>query len=364
MPESASEEQWNSYKKNEMEKIGSILPELGLELEEKQVHIKGERHHMSARKFVLEGKRLQDGKKVIIKISGDKNGKAEIRHDHEARLALGKITFSYRDFLFPREILFSEYRNYLVSVTEFIEEERPFLGHSLEKQFFLSLRALEAQSGAHLTIAAHSKIIKKTFGMLSSQNYAGNLKKYCAEIKKHPQTGKSGMILDNAFKFFTDNLETLHFYCDFLTHSDFVIHNLRIVGSDIFLLDHTSIHFGSKHESWARFMNYLILYNKKLEEALSDYLKNNFAESEFLNLKLMRIYKLAYLIYYYCGLLKFSKSNLYTLTEKRIKFWLQVLESMLNDKAINNDIIFEYKKERDVLRSKSEIERQRELKQL
>ena len=73
-------------------------------------------------------------------------------------------------------------------------------------------------------------------------------------------------------------------YSGFLTHNDFVPHNLRVSGKEVYLLDYSSMLFGNKYESWARFLNFMIHHNRPLELALANYVRTNRGEEEYLEL--------------------------------------------------------------------------------
>lgn len=357
-------EKWNNYKKNELNKISSVLHDLGFSLHTQQVHISGERHLMSGYKLVLIGKNNKDDKKVVIKISSKENGKKEIAHDHKARVSIRKIDFAYKAFHLPEEVLFTEYDGFTISITEYIEEPRSFFEHSSIEQFFLMLRAFETQEGAQITTFSHRQIVSKTFGILTADDYTKNSLDFCKSIKYILKDATEYDTFESSLKFIEENKSTIEQYCDFLTHSDFVPHNLRIVGSDIFLLDHTSIHFGNKYESWARFMNYMVIYNPTLEIYLKKYIVNNRGYDEYLSLRLMRVYKLMFLINYYATSLANTENDLQILTKKRISFWILILKNILEDKEHDSTLVEDYKNNRDALRSKDEIKRQKNLKQL
>jgi len=121
------------------------------------------------------------------------------------------------------------------------------------------------------------------------------------------------------------------------------------------------LRFGNKYESWARFINFMTLYNQPLEQVLLDYVKDNRGQSEYLTLRLMRVFRLVEIIWYYASTLANAVGNLHTLNQKRIIFWTKVLESVLADQPVNRNIVEEYQRIRDSLRSPEEKERQKKL---
>ena len=111
-------------------------------------------------------------------------------------------------------------------------------------------------------------------------------------------------------------------------------------------------------------MNYMLLYNRELEQALLQYLEDNAAPEETESLRLMRMYKATELLHYYSGAATKSEGNVHALSERRVDFWHYVLTQLLADEAISDEAIAMYKKDRDALRSTEEVERQKALQQL
>lgn len=354
--------QWQEYKDSELKAVGPILDMLGFELDDEQVHIGGERYITGGRKLVLLGRQKNGNKKVVIKISRDKEGIAEIEHEWKCRNVLQKINFAYHIFFTPKEILYTKQAGFTIFITRFIEQKSPFLDRPLEEQFFLALKAFEAQEGVHATTYEHTNTIKKTFGMWNSQDYLNNFDRYYAGItEKLPDNIRIKELLDKARNFLLQNFEIIDLYSDFLTHWDFVPHNFRILGNDIYLLDYSSIRFGNKYEGWARFINFMTLYNRPLEEKLFQYVKDNRDEKEYLSLRLMRVFRLAELIWYYANTLDKAEGNLLSLNKKRIDLWINVLEAVLDNKKVDYKLVEDYKLDRDSLRDEEERLRQQGL---
>ena len=167
--------------------------------------------------------------------------------------------------------------------------------------------------------------------------------------------------MEAALKFVESNKQPLEQYCGFLTHWDFTPQNIRVHGGKIYLLDHSSLRFGNKYEGWARFVNFMELYNPALARALVQYVKDNRTPEESLALKVKRAYRLAELMRYYTGWLPRTTENLHKLAEARIAFWKNILQAVLDDKEVSPSLVEEYKKTRDSLRSEEEKQRQQGL---
>lgn len=351
---------WNDYIKDELLLLTPILKELDFELDEFQPHTIGERFLMQAMttasgtKLILLGNRKSDGLRVIIKATRDRSGSKELEHERKSREIIQKIKFAYQVFFSPREILFIKKNGYTISISEFIEQECPFLERPIEEQFSFALKSFKAQESAHATTYEHKKMIRKVFECFDSQHYIKNFDNF----KKTILDEKISKSLRDASILLKENEENLDQYSSFLTHTDFVPHNFRISGNDIYLLDHSSIRFGNKYEGWARFINFMALYNPKLEKILLDYVRNNRTEEEYLSLKLMRLYRLGEIISYYSLRLDQSTGDLNTLDKERIQFWGNVLMAVLEDKPLSSETLESYKQKRDSLRSHEEKQRQ------
>ncbi len=359
---------WEQYCEQELTAVTPLLASLGFALESKQPHIGGERFLMravttkSGKKLILFARRASDNKRVVIKITRGKNGKKELLHERKCRAALQNITFAYQIFLSPKEILFINKDGYTISIQEYIEQKRPFLERSLEEQFSIALKTFKAQEGAHATTYGHLRSIAKTFGKINSSQYLESYQYFQKKITQHTFTNEhTRALLQRGREVLVNQKEIIEQYCNFLTHTDFVPHNFRVVDGNIYLLDHSSIRFGNKYEGWARFLNFMTLYNPPLEKTLVQYIKDNRTSEESFALKLMRIYRLGELIWYHTEKLDKIAGDLRTLTEKRVIFWSNVLEAILNDTLVSQEIIDKYKRERDALRSPDEIERQKGL---
>lgn len=354
MPDKNEQQVWREYCRRERAGLSPILKKLGVELEERQPHIGGERYLtkplVGGRKLVLVG-RMSSGMRVVVKASSEQGGIREIEHERMCREVLERISFAYQTLLSPKELLFVRRGPYAVLVTEFVEQERPFIERPVEEQFSLALKAFKAQEGAHAATYEHARIITKTFGEMRAADYIDNIKRYAAEAKPYAELGK-------AVNFLSDNAETIEQYGGFLTHWDFTPQNIRVKDGHIYLLDHSALHFGNKYEGWARFSNFMELYNPPLAQALLQYVRDNRAPEETLSLKLMRVYRLAELIRYYCGWLPRTEGALHELALARVALWSEVLKAVLNNRTVPPERIEVYKKTRDSLRSEEEKQRQ------
>ncbi len=359
---------WHKYCERELAGVLPVLLRLGFKLEDAQPHLWGERYLMQAmttksgKKLVLLGHFAHNGRRVVIKATSDRAGAEELEHERECRRVLGQIHFAYQVFFSPEEIFFTKKDGYTISVQAFIEQKRTFFERPLAEQFSLALKSFKAQEGAHATTYEHKKFTRKSFSSIDADGYIKTFAIFKKNILTYNQNNKELTdTLRNAQKFFETNRETIEQYCGFLTHVDFVPHNIRIVNSDIYLLDHSSLRFGNKYEGWARFLNFMTLYNQPLEEALVRYVRDNRTSEESLALKLMRIYRLGEIIWYYTNTLEKSLGDLHALNQKRVEFWSLVLDALLKDEKIPLSVITQYQKDRDSLRSEEEKLRQRGL---
>jgi len=271
---------WDAYVARERTALEPVLASLGYTLDHVQPHLGGERYLMQAitthsgRKLILLGTRMSDGKRVVIKATGDTSGTRELEHERVCRQALKEINFAYQVLFSPEELLFTTVGARTIFIQAFIEQESTFLARPLTEQFALALKAFKAQESAHATTYKHQRLIERTFGRMDSVEYLKTFERFGA-----PQA---------AYEFLQKNKDTIDQYSDFLTHTDFVPHNIRIANGKIYLLDSSSLRFGNKYEGWARFLNFMTLYNPALETALVQYVRDNRTPEESLALRLMR----------------------------------------------------------------------------
>jgi hypothetical protein len=368
MPSDAAQQTWEKYRERELSKIAPVLEKLGFELENEQPHIVGERYLMQAvttasgTKLILLARRKKDGARVVIKATNTLDGARELEYERTCRRVLQEINFAYQAFRSPAELFFGECDGRLISIQQFIEQESAFLARPLQEQFSLAFGAFKAQEGAHATTYGHERLVRKTFGTMDAAAYLDTFEGFKRNIFRELPDGMIlQSILDEASKRLAEGREVIEQYGGFLTHTDFVPHNIRVKDGEIYLLDHSSLRFGNKYEGWARFVNFMTLYNPPLAEALVEYVRLNRTPEESLSLKLMRVYRLGEIIWYYTDTLKKCSGNLCLLNGERVRFWAHVLEAVLRDRNISSEILEEYRRKRDTLRSEDEKFRQKEL---
>lgn len=353
---------WNDYREIELAHLKPILSRLGFILDGTQVHIGGERAVISGRKLVLLGTQTKDGKRVVIKASSSPEGKQEMEREHRCRHVLDHLRFSYRIFHSPQELLWQEDDGCRISITEFLAQEHPFLERPLQEQFFLALQAFETQESAHAATYEHARMIRGAFPVFEPETYLDRTTEYIKTVsQKLPNATELHTLLRQGQSALVQGAHRLKQYAGFLTHGDFVPHNLRIVGRDIYLLDHSDIRFGNKYDGWARFLNFMLLHHRALEEALVFYLTKNRGSEEQEALHLMRTYRFLELVWYYAGRLEKSKGSLQELDRARICFWGDALQAHIQQIPLAQERIYAYQTLRDSLRSEEEKQRQRGL---
>ncbi len=361
---------WEQYCETELSIVLPMLTELGYAIDPVQPHLGGERYFMQAvttrsgRKLILLGTRIKDGLRVVIKATSDTGGKHEIRHERLCREVLGTIKFAYEVFFTPKEILFLEQSAHVIAIQEFIEQERTFISRPTSEQFAFALRAFKAQESMHASTYEHERLIHSTLGIIHTNDYLSSFANFSEYVRVHSEgTSEPNSLFSLAAEFLNIHKEHIEQYTGFLTHTDFVPHNFRIRDNQIYLLDYSSLRFGNKYEGWARFANFMALYNPELEAALLQYVRDNRAPEEFESLQAMRVYRLGEIIRYYVGAQSRSEGDLYTLNALRVDLWSGGLTNLLDqsDSLFTPDTITRYQSARDSLRSESEHVRQRDL---
>lgn len=366
-----AKKKWEEYVAHEIRRVTPLLAALGFALDEGQPQTIGERYLTrpigGGRKVVLFGKRNPDGMRVVVKTSREPRGIAELAHEKRVHAMLSRIRFAYEIFALPEILRFDESNGMLV--TEYIEQERPFLERSLREQFSIALGAFKAQENTHAVTAEHWAMLKEVMGTNvyyikpGEYNKIGAYAQDLVVIKDHDEGlyGRLDSLLDRTIALVRDGETTLERYGGFLTHWDFMPQNFRIRDGKLYLLDLTSIRFGNKYEGWARFINFMTLYNPPLAQALTDYVRLNRTEEEVQVLKIMRAYRLVELIRYYATWLSKTEGDTRSLAEARIAFWTNILAHVLDDHDVSTEIIEAYKKKRDSLRTADEKKRQQGL---
>jgi len=366
MPDS-TEIKWKEYMAHELSYFEPKLKALGFSLEKNQPHTAGERYLMQAvtttsgKKLILLGKEDTTDTRVVIKVSTDPKGIKEIQHEHTCKKVLEKIQFAYEIFVSPPQVFFEEKPNHIISIQKFIEQKTTFTNRPVEEQFALALSAFKAQESARATTYGHEQSIQKAFERADVSYYLKNFKTFKANILLQITDPAIEKLLIEAENLLIENAETIDRYRGFLTHTDFVPHNIRIATDTIYLLDHSSLRFGNKYEGWARFINFMALYNPELEEALLFYIRENRVADEYKALQLMRVYRLGEIIWYYTRSLPHISGDLLALNTARVHFWSDVLASVLKNEPLEESVLEAYKNKRDSLRSEEEKERQKEL---
>lgn len=362
-----TKESWEEYCEKEIKVVVPILLRYGITLTDTQPHIKGERFLMQAvtttsgKKVILLGT-TAEGMQVVIKASRDAHGREELRHERACREILKEIDFAAEVFLSPKEILFIQNSGMTIAVQEFITQEQSFLERTTEAQFDFALRAFKAQEGTHATTWKHRQLIQNVFDIRTGEIYLENFGIFVTNLHMTiPEAVAVHTNLATARHQLAEGLQTIDQYADFLTHTDFVPHNIRIHDNTIYLLDHSSLTFGNKYEGWARFINFMTLYNPPLAGALTEYVHVNRTPEESIALRMMRIYRLTELIWFYVRTLPHTEGNLRTLNEARVTFWNDVLTHVLNETPVPAECIETYKNLRDSLRSEDEKKRQQGL---
>ncbi len=357
---------WDTYIASELAVLSPILASSGFTLDTVQPHTIGERFLMQAvttvggQKLILRGND-QNGHPVIIKATRDTVGKNEITHERLCRSLINELNFAYNVFAAPSELLHLEEAGFVINVQEYIEQDTTFLERPLTEQFTYALTSFKAQEHSRATTSGHVRHISKTFGYKTSVDYLTLGTQFASGISVLPTTHDAHTLLKKVVARLEQGQERIEQYCGFLTHTDFVPHNFRIKNEQLYLLDFSAIRFGNKHEGWARFLNFMTLYNPALENTLLDYVEANRAPEERESLQLMRLFRLAELITYYTKTLGRSENELLTLNTTRIQFWTDVLTAELHNTRVSRDIVTAYQTTRDNLRSDEEKRRQKGL---
>ena len=352
---------------NKIATISALLKPLGFSLDEQQPYVSGERYlaiGMAGGKLVLAGTRDGDGMKAIIKASCQKDGIKEIESEKSARDLMRSLSFADKKILIPEEFYYGTKDGYVFLIMRFIPQEKVFVAHSIEEQFFIALSAFEAQESFHATTYEHIRDIKKVFPVLSSAEYLSDFERLKDSILRQYKDESLLSVLEKTEMFLKEHTIEIDRYANYLTHTDFVPHNFRLTEHTLFMLDcvpnYATIHFGNKYEGWARFLNYMMIHSPELELLLSKYVRDSRGEDEYLSLRLMRAYKITFLLDFYTKSLAKTSGNLHALTLARLSYWREALIAVIEDRSVSSEITQEYIETRNSLRSEEEKERQRE----
>mgnify|MGYP001570629386 CR=1 FL=1 len=353
---------WEQSCREELTLLRPILAQQGYVLDDKQVHLGGERSVISNRKMVLLGKHIPDQRRVVIKTSRNSDGQGELKREKACREVLNHMRFARDVFLSPELLLWQEKDGFVIAITAFLDQTVSFLERPFREQFFLAMKAFETQEGAHATTFEHGRMIRGIFQVFDPETYVRNFAHFQQTIREDlPEESTIHHHMERAQQRLMKERLRLKQYAGFLTHGDFVPHNIRVVGHDIYLLDHSDMRFGNKYDGWARFLNFMLLYHRELETACVQYVKDNRAPEEREALELMRLYRLGELISYYAQRCQKSSENLQRLDRLRVSFWGDVLGALLQQEPLSEARIETYRKQRDVWRSPEEHERQKGL---
>jgi len=369
MPDTELKTQWERYVATERQRI-SMLLKGEYALDDFQPQTIGERYLTrpvgSGRKVVFFGC-SKNGMRVVIKTSREEQGIAELMHEERVHEMLSRIQFAYEAFSLPR-LLPSNVRAGIL-VSEYIDQDKPFLDRPLREQFNLALRAFKAQESAHAVTAEHweslQRLMRETEYYIKPSEYR-KAAEYGNDVlallpPNNPDKERLSTLFDTVLTLINEHSEALERYDSFLTHWDFMPQNFRVKDGKLYLLDLTSMRFGNKYEGWARFINFMTLYHPPLAQALVDYVHLNRTKEEARVLTVMRAYRLVELIRYYATWIEKTTGDTLALAEARISFWTDVLAHVLKDKPIPNGRIEAYKTVRDALRSEEEKLRQKGL---
>ncbi len=356
--------EWETYVAHEIPHIAKLIAPYHLSLSSEQPHIKGERFLMQAlttiggRKVILLGVNTKTNEPVVIKASKERSGRNELHHERRCRTLLHQMKFSYESFHSPKEVLFLDTKGYTIFVSAFVPQTVSFLERPLEEQFSYALRGFKAQERTRATTAKHFAQVKHVFGTRTHHDYLKLSRGFLESATYLNAPDSTRSLMEDSHQKLVSGVERIEQYCGFLTHTDFVPHNIRICNDTLYLLDFSSLRFGNKHEGWARFLNFMTLYNRELEAWLLLYMKHNRSVEEQESLQLMRLYRLEEIIVYYLNTLKKSEGNLLTLNQARVTFWSEVLRAEWENTRVSDTIVEHYRTTRDALRSESEKERQ------
>ncbi len=349
---------------DEFKTLTTILASLGFSLDERQPYVSGERYLMAGGKLVLAGTRVSDGTQVIIKASRIESGIKEIESEKKSRDLMQTLAFANKKILIPEELYFGHIGGYVILVMRFIQQDVVFAARPLEEQFFIALNAFESQESFHATTFEHMRSIKNVFPILTSKEYLADFKRLKESTAHHYSDTVLQNLLTEAEDVLQKQKDTIDRYASYLTHTDFVPHNFRLHDRAIYMLDcvpnYATVHFGNKYEGWARFLNYMALHSPALEKLLTEYLRKERGEDEYLALRLMRMYKIAFLLDFYARALAKTTGDLHELTTARITYWQAMLRAVLDDQPLPDEVTFAYRATRDRLRSAEEKERQRD----
>lgn len=348
-------EAWRDTLAAELQEVTSIASELGYTVDAIQPHLTGERYIAGgATKLVLNSRKGED--RVVIKASKTPGGITELEREKAGRDSLTSFSFASDALKVPREIHFGTHGAYCVFITQFIEQKEVLFEKSLEERFFMALRALEAQESFHATTYEHLKEVRDRLPVFDAQAYIDSVTGFARDCENLPGAAE---LMRRVTEELTNNRILLERYGGYLAHFDFVPHNLRVDGHTLWILDFSELRFGCKYESWGRLVNYLLIHDQPLAEALLSYVLHERGNDESEALRVMRIYKAALLVAFYARTLPKTEGAFRELTELRAVLWMDITQKLLDRALFPEADAPAYIAQRNALRSAEETERQK-----
>jgi hypothetical protein len=117
---------------------------------------------------------------------------------------------------------------------------------------------------------------------------------------------------------------------------------MRVQENEVIILDHSSLVIGNKYESWARFLNFMILFSRDLDKILSTHILTERGEEEFTMLQVMRVYKMMQLIHFYAKSVSKTEGDLLVITLNRLEMWSNNMLDIINGDEISKNRINEH----------------------
>lgn len=354
-------QKWDEKIKNELPIIRELLSTIGVTLDEIQPNLIGEKFLMKTDKFGLTGTYTPENAKVMIKASNHKNGIKELEADRKVSHIVDKLSFSNEKIKTAKEYFYGDLGGYRILVQEFLDQQKALIQLPLEDQYYISMRGFSVLESFYLTTKSHYTEVKKHFPILTAKDYLKTFSKYLKNIHNILNDPIVDEKLDQSYTLFRQNLKLVDKFSAYLVHEDFVPHNFRVYNNILYFIDHEALRFGNKYESWARYVNWMLVQYPPMEEKLVEHVRKLGTE-DYLNLRMMRLLKCAQLINYYAETLAKTSGDTYDLNVRRFNLWIEVLVSLTNDRKLHPSFIEEYKQARDVLRTDDEKQRQKLLR--
>lgn len=345
-----------------------ILAKAGFALdnENNQVHIGDERTLISRDKLVLKGRCISDASRVIIKASASVAGIREIERERTCRRCLAEINCNFQPpiFSYPEELGFLQEEGLCISVIKYIDQDIRFLNRTLEEKLNLSLSAFYIQEKVTVGVVKNLIGIVDRLGIVTENAYLREFEACLGDALIYsPQNRILRLNRERAVFFFRDRLCYVRGHQGFLVHADFVPNNFRVVGSKISYLDLGAFQFGNRYESWARYLNWMMVWDYQLEGALIKYFDENRGQEDYMCLSAMRALKMGFLIGVYSKHLSELQDDarLYALQSGRLNFWTLALVALIHGNHVPERTALEFAKFQESLRSERERRRQMEM---